>query len=389
MPPLPADLDPRGRHRGRRSRRYPVLGALRTVGALLSASILLGAGYAWWNFHALNKGLHRLAIDTGQLPGAHKRIFNGQDENILVVGNTDRSTLTPAQQRELKVGSDASLATDTLLIVHLPANGAKADLISLPRDSYVNISGHGMDKLNAAYPLGYVNTPGSLDAKRTAGASLLLKTVTNLTGLRIDHYVGISLLGFVQISTAIGGVSVDLCHPANDTVAANRAAGISGGSGLVMSAGVHTVEGVTALEFVRQRHGLPNGDLDRTARQRYFITQALHKIASAGVLLDPSKLHALISAIDKAIFVDGGLDLVSLAHQMSNLNPANIVGKAIPFVRYATVDVGSVEILDPAQVQHFINNLINPAPSAAPGSRLHPSHTAAPHSFKPKMQCIN
>ena len=279
---------------------------------------------------------------------------------MLVVGNTDRTTLTHAQQQQLKVGSDASLATDTMMIVHLPANNAAADLISLPRDSYVDIPGYGMNKLNAAYVDGYVNTPGSLDAKRTAGASLLIKTVTNLTGLRIDHYVGISLLGFVQISSAIGGVDINLCHSVNDTVAANRAAGSNGGSGLVLSAGPHTISGVTALEFVRQRHGLPNGDLDRTARQRYFITQAFHQIASAGVLLDPGKLNGLVSAIDKAIFVDGGLDLLSVAQQMGNLNPANIVGKAIPFVHYATTDVGSVEIVDRAEVQHFINNSFTP-----------------------------
>lgn len=102
MWPLPADLDPRGRHRRAPSRHHVVRMALRTVGALLSACIVLGAGYGWWNFHALNKGLHRLAIDTGQLPSVNKRISNGHDENLLVVGNTDRTTLTPAQQRELK-----------------------------------------------------------------------------------------------------------------------------------------------------------------------------------------------------------------------------------------------------------------------------------------------
>lgn len=363
--------------------------ASRILGVLLSTSIFLVAAYGWWNFRALNNGLHRLSIGTGSQPSTG-RIFNGQDENILVVGNTDRTTLTPAQQIELRVGSDASLATDTMMIVHLPADGGKADLISLPRDSYVDIPGHGMNKLNAAYVLGYVDTPGSLDAKRTAGASLLTKTVTNLTGLRIDHYVGISMLGFVQISTAIGGVPINLCHAVNDTVAANRAAGSNGGSGLVMSAGPHTIQGVTALEFVRQRHGLPNGDLDRTARQRYFITQAFRTVASAGVLLDPGKLHALISAVDNAIYVDAGLDLVTLAQQIKNLSPDNLVGKAIPFVRYANVAAGSVEIIDPAQVRRFIENLINPPP-APRTTRTARSRSAATPPAKPRAhsECIN
>ena len=226
-------------------------------------SLLLLLGYAWADFRDFNNGLRRLHIATGQRPAGVNGVngvsgdIDGQDEDILVVGNTDRSTLSAAQQHELKVGSDASLATDTMMIVHVPANGAKADLISLPRDSYVNIPGYGMDKLNAAYVLGYINTKGSLDAKRAAGANLLIKTVSDLTGLTIDHFVSVSMIGFVDISNAIGGVSVNLCHAVDDTVAHNRAIGSDGGSGLVLSAGRHTIQGVTALEFVRHRHGCP------------------------------------------------------------------------------------------------------------------------------------
>ena len=359
------------------------------LGTLVSVTLLVVSGYAWATFRAANNGLQRLHVATGQTPATTRRDIDGKDQNILVVGNTDRSTLTRAQQQALHVGSDVSLATDTMMIVHLPADGRSAQLISLPRDAYVAIPGYGMNKLNAAYVDGYVHTAGSLDAKRVAGADLLIRTVGNLTGLTIDHFVSVSMYGFVQISDAIGGVTVNLCHAVDDTVAHNRTLGISGGSGLVLSAGPHTIEGVTALEFVRQRHGLPNGDLDRTARQRYFLIQAFHKIASAGVLLDPGKLHALISAVDASIWVDDGLDLMSLALQAARLDPAHIASHVIPFVRFANVDVGSVEIVDPAQVRAFVAGLVRPAATAKRSPAPSPVRTTTPRRPAPTSHCIN
>jgi hypothetical protein len=139
----------------------------------------------------------------------------------------------------------------------------------------------------------------------------------------------------------------------------NRSIGLTGGSGLVLSRGKHTIKGVQALEFVRQREGLPNGDLDRTARQRYFLTAAFRKVASAGTLLDPGKLRDLVSAVKKSIYVDSGLNMLDLARQMSNLSADNIVGEAIPFERFANTDVGSVEIVHPRQVKAFVKSLIS------------------------------
>jgi len=174
--------------------------------------------------------------------------------------------------------------TDSMLIAHIPADGSKATLISLPRDSYVAIPGYGMDRLNAAYKDGYVNASGDRKAKVGAGTNLLRQTIYNLTGLTINHFIQISLLGFVELSDAVGGVTVNLCHAVDDTVAHNKAIGSDGGSGLVLSAGKHSIHGIQALEFVRQRHGLNGGDLDRSARQRYFLTAAFRKVASIGII---------------------------------------------------------------------------------------------------------
>ena len=213
--------------------------------------------------------------------------------------------MTDAEVKDLHVGRDGgSKATDTMMIVHVPANGSKATIISLPRDSYVTIAGHGQDRLNAAYVYGYndAKNNGADDAEaQTAGADLLLSTVTNLTGLTINHYVQVSLLGFYEISKAIGGVPINLCKAVDDTTAANRAAGLDGGSGFKMSKGKHTISGKTALEFVRQRHFLRGGDLDRVRRQQYFLTAAFRKVASVGLLF---KLNALGDAVKRNIVLD-------------------------------------------------------------------------------------
>ena len=352
---------PTGRHRHRQNLHVLVLGA-KIVAALMSFSIVFLSAYVWVNYRKLDNGLRRLSISTGTQPNATGRVadIDGKDQNLLVIGNDDRSTMTDREVRQLKTGRDGgSLATDTMIIVHVPADGSKATLISLPRDSYVRIPGYGMDKLNSAYASAYTATRGNTDAKRAAGANLLIRTITSLTGLTIDHFLQVDLIGFYRISNALGGVTVNLCHAVNDPDYSH----------LVMSAGEHRIKGVQALEFVRQRHGLPNGDIDRTARQRYFLTAAFRSVTSAGTLLNSRKLASLVSAVDESIYVDRTFSLASLIKQMSNLSANNIAGNSIPYERYATVDVGSVLIVNPAKVKVFVNNLIHPqTPAGSPGA---------------------
>jgi LCP family protein required for cell wall assembly len=341
-----------------------VLLATRVIATLLSLTILLASGYAWANYRKLDNGLRRLSIATGPQPssatGGADTDIDGKDQNLLVIGNDDRSTMTDKEIHQLKTGRDGgSLATDTMIIVHVPADGSKATLISLPRDSYVKIPGYGTDKLNSAYASAYAAAKGSTDVKRAAGANLLIRTITNLTGLTIDHFLQVDLIGFYRISNALGGVTVNLCHAVDDPDYSH----------LVMSAGRHTIQGVQALEFVRQRHGLTNGDIDRTARQRYFLTAAFRKVASAGTLLNSRKLANLVSAVDKSVYVDRTFSLANLIKQMSNLRANNIVGNSIPYEGYATVDVGSVVIVNPAKVKVFVNKLIHAGPPSTSTTR--------------------
>jgi LCP family protein required for cell wall assembly len=375
LPPLPPHLDPRGRRASRAQsgaqRAVPRYGrgriAMLSAGAVatvLSVALLLFSGYAWWNYRDLNNGLQRINVSLGQ-QSPDKPDIDGTDQNLLIVGNDDRRGMTAAEAKALHTGlNEGSLSTDTMMIVHIPANGAKATLISLPRDSYVDIPGYGKNKLNSAYAQAYNDASGDPNAKQTAGANELIKTVTQLTGLTIDHYVQVGLLGFYRISNAIGGVTVDLCNAVSDSY-----------SGLHLSAGKHTIEGADALKFVRQRHGLPNGDLDRTARQRYFLTAAFRKVASAGTLLNPGRLSDLVSAIKKSIFVDDKLNILDLADQMANLSANNIVGKAIPYEGFADTSVGSVVVVDPAKVQAFVTKLIG-----STGDAYAKAKTVDPHS---------
>jgi len=348
-----------------------------TLFTVLSAGCLLLAGYAWATYRNIDNGVPRGKVShLHSTPTGGEVNFDGKDQNILLVGIDDRSQMSDAEVNKLHVGrGDGSMATDTMMIVHVPADGSKATLISIPRDSYVKIPGHGMNKVNAAYALAYNDASGSYDDKRTAGADLLVQTLSDLTGLSIDHYVQVNFMGFYDIAKALGGITVDLCHDVNDTAAYNRSIGSDGGSGFKMSAGKHKLGPIQSLEFVRQRHNLPNGDLDRTKRQQYFLAAAFRKVASVGLFF---KLKDLGDAVKKNLFIDDGLKLTELAQQMNALSADHIVGKRIPFEGFDNNSpVGSVEIINPARVQKFVHRLIE-GPSSASSSKAPSTKSAGP-----------
>ena len=359
---------PRHVGRGHTSRSHAFRTVTMALVALLSAALLVGGGYVWYNARGINDAGKRYSgLDIGKSSGADD--IDGKAQNILLVGNDDRTNMTDAEVKALHVGRDGgSMATDTMMIVHVPADGSKATLISLPRDSYVAIpglGGDGHDKLNSAYVYGYNrDKSATADQRAVNGINLLLKTIHNLTGLTIDHYIQVSLIGFVRISNAIGGVPINLCADVDDTVAHNRADGGSGGSGFKMSAGKHVIEGVTALEFVRQRHNFPDGreDLDRVQRQQYFLTSAFRQVAKVGVI---TKLNAIKNALQTSITADAKLKLFDLARQMQNLSANNIVGRTIPTTDGESNTGQSVLIVDPAKVKTFIDKLVNPPASAS------------------------
>jgi len=364
----------------------------RVLGGALSFTLLLGFGYGWYEYRSLRAGLqtfqlNALGTDPKGNGGAHHVAGPKNEQNILLVGLDTRDGLSPALQHKLKVGSDASHATDTIMVLHVPAGGRRATMISIPRDSYVDIpGGWAKNKINAAYGDAYndaMQKGASEKQAERAGADLLVQTVSQFTGLRIDHYVQVGFGGFYTIAKALHRIPVTLCADADDSFTRNRLANQQGGSGFKMSAGQHDLTPVQALEFVRQRHFLRGGDLAREKRQRYFITAAFDKIASAHVLLDPGRLGSLIKAIQGAFFLDTDLaqHLVTFAEQMSDLAANQLSGFTIPThgSQYVSI-VGQsqdVEIVDPQEVRAAIQKRLTSTPGKASSEA---TNTAKPAS---------
>jgi len=336
---------------------------VRTVTAVLAVAIIVVSGWAWLTYNDFKSSIRRVdAIGGAGKPGSD---VDGKDQNLLVVGNDDRDTATDKELAQLGTTRDGgSYNTDTMMLMHLPANGQKATAISFPRDSYVAIPGHGMSKLNSAYPDGINDHNGS----KAAGAQLLVQTIENLTGLTVDHFVQVDLLGFYRISNAIGGVSVNLCQAQKEP-----------NSGIDLPKGVSTIKGTQALAFVRQRYGLPNGDLDRIKRQQYFLSAAFRKVSSAGTLLNPFKLQNLLKAVNQSLQMDNSLDPLKLASQFQDLSAGNLIFKTIPtHGTQDTDDAGNVVVVDPAEVKQFANQLIG---TNSTNSGLDNAKTVSPGSF--------
>jgi len=212
----------------------------------------------------------------------------GSGQNWLITGSDSRQGLSRAQERKLATGHDISgRRSDTIMVLHMPANGGRPVLISLPRDSWVPIPGYGSQKINAAYAFG--------------GPRLLAETVQNITGLRIEHYMGIGFGGFVRVVDAVGGVRMCLKAPLVDPKA-----------GLHLHKGCQVLNGAEALGFVRTRYTFATADLQRIQNQRVFLRALLRKLTSTGVLANPFASFPAASGVAGTLTVDKGTHLYQL-----------------------------------------------------------------------------
>jgi LCP family protein required for cell wall assembly len=317
-----------------------------TAAGLAVLLVVLG-GYAAYSYFRFVGGVNHVNVISKS-----GNDVDGADQNILLVGDDHRpDNATQAELDQLSTTQDGGgTNTDTMMILHIPANGKSATLVSLPRDSWVDVPGHGMNKLNSAFSLG----GGASDP--TSGAKLLIQTVQNLTGLSIDHYVRVSLLGFYTIAKALGPVQVCLNNAVNDPY-----------SGANFPAGVSTLDAKQALSFVRQRHGLPRGDLDRVVRQQYFLSVEAHKFLSAGTLLNPGKLTSALDAISGSLETDPGLNFLQLAAQLQGLTGGKIQSATIPISGTPTITVDGSDLsivqVDTAAMPAFVKSLTG-TPSA-------------------------
>lgn len=345
--------------------------------ALVSLLVFAGTWVGWSQLHRLTSGLSTADVID---PGASTS--PADEQNILLVGLDTRTDaqgnpLPDDLLNQLHAGdaSDGGDNTDTMILVHIPAGGGNAVAFSIPRDSYVQLAGgYGKHKINSAYTYAQVAAMTKLRAQGVngprlnlqaaqAGAKNAIQTVEQLTGLTINHFASVNLVGFYDVSEAIGGVPVCLLAPVHDSY-----------SGANFPAGQQTVSGAQALAFVRQRHGLLGGDLDRIRRQQAFMASMAHTVLSAGTLTNPAKLGNLIDAVRKTVILDQGWDILTFAQQLRNLSGGKIRFQTVPVVNvdYKTSDGDSVQV-DPAQIRAFIRDAIagaDPSDPSGPSSTV-------------------
>ncbi len=360
--PRPAPA-PRPRPRPRKRSRPGLTGA-KTLVALLSAAVLVGTGYYANRLNEFTDGL--TTADVIDAPPVEKPADGAID--ILMVGMDSRTDaqghpLSEKQLAMLNAGvSDGEQNTDTLIMIRIPNDGGPAVGVSMPRDSYVEIPGYGQHKINSAYArakndaMARLREEGVTDKaelqvrSNQEGAKKLIETIQNLTGAGIDHYAEVNLLGFYDITNAIGGIDVCLNNAVDDRY-----------SGAHFPAGPQTISGVKALAFVRQRHGLPNGDLDRIVRQQVFMSGMAKKVLSGDMLTPGSEtLDKLQAAIQKSVVLDKDWNVMQFAQQMMGITGGKVEFKTIP---HGTIDLrtdtdGSAVEVDPDEVRAFVEGLI-------------------------------
>ncbi|GAA1412704.1 LCP family protein [Kitasatospora putterlickiae] len=305
---------PAGASPGRR-RRWP-----QRLAAGVAFAVLATSCGGWAVLHGIGS-IDRVDAFTDD----RARPADDGSTTFLVVGTDEREGIPEKTLKSvLHAGGESCHCTDTMMIVQLAGNGSRASVISIPRDSYVDIPAHrdpatrkevpaGKGKINAAYGLG--------------GPQLVVATVEENTGLRIDHYLQVNFAGFVAAVDAVGGVRVCTSKPLKDEY-----------SGLDLPAGTSTLDGAGALKYVRARHLDGSADLGRMHRQQRFVAQLLHEVTSSGTLLNPVRLARVTDSLLGSVKADQDLsadDLVTLATRMKDLT----AGRA----DFATVPLASVD----------------------------------------------
>jgi LCP family protein required for cell wall assembly len=276
----------------------------------------------------------------------------GRAQNWLLVGSDRRADqATTGRDANEPLWRYGAQRADTIMLVHLPANRDRAYLVSFPRDAWVPIQDHGNAKLNAAFSFG--------------GPPLLIATIERLTGVRVDHFAILDFEGFKSMTDALGGVRVRVTRTVRDPARQ-----------VVWPVGTHHLDGARALDFVRQRHNLPGGDLGRIKRQQAFLKALARQAVDRGTLTNPLKLNAFLEAATKTVSVDESLTisrLRSLALQFRSVHAGDIVFLTAPIVGTGTEGRQSVIYLDPVKGQPLYRALRTDAVAGyltGPGGRV-------------------
>jgi LCP family protein required for cell wall assembly len=335
---------------------------LRVITTVIAVTIVVVTGVAWSKITSFESGINRIstaALGGGGDDGAIDILLVGVDSRTDAHGNP----LTPDELATLRVGDDESTNTDTIILVRIPNNGKSATAISIPRDTYVSVPGApNKMKINGVYGDAKLATMKELienegmdpveGQKRgiEAGREALIKTVAKLTGVTVDHYAEIGLLGFALITDALGGVDVCLKDAVYEPL-----------SGADFPAGWQKLGGPQALSFVRQRHELPRGDLDRVVRQQAVMASLAHQVISGKTLSSPATLNRLEDAVQRSVVLSDGWDIMSFVQQLQKLAAGSVAFATIPVLDEAGwSDDGSQSVVrvDPSAVKDWVHSLL-------------------------------
>lgn len=318
-------------------------------------------GLAYWEAHGLLGGI----TISQALEGPRS---SGGAMNILLIGLDSRkdqngNELPPEVLDQLHAGDSEAggYNTNTLILVHIGSDN-RVVAFSIPRDDYVavtGITGYDHIKIKEAYGLTKAQTEQKLvdegvgnrseleSAGREAGRKATIRAVRNLTGQPIDYFAEVNLAGFYDLAESLGGIKVCLNHAVHDDY-----------SGADFPAGVQTLDAAQALAFVRQRHGLENGDLDRTHRQQAFLLSVMHQLQESGSFTDLDQFRRLMDVARKDIVLSQGWDEDQF-RRMAALAGGDVEFRTLPVVRYDVIDGQDVNIVDPARIRAEITHAID------------------------------
>lgn len=340
------------------------------LGLAIVLALTVTGGYIVYRH--LNGNITHVPIGEPGAPAPQKL---NKAQNILLIGSDTRDFKGGAAY-----GRDVGGArSDTTILVHLAAGGGRATLVSIPRDSYVEIpscrtTGNAMstphhDKFNIAYAIG--------------GPACTIATVESLTGIHIDHFVEVNFQGFQRMVNALGGVEVCISKAIHDPI--RFVGGHYEGSNLNLEPGHDKLDGKTALEFVRARYGVGDGsDIGRIKDQQLFISAVIRKATSSGLIFDPPRLYRFLDAATKSIRTDpkfGLQQLRSLADRLHGLKAGKVTLLTVPIV-YDAPGVPSADVeWDPSRAPALWTALREdrPLPGQQPAQRVAtPSASASP-----------
>ncbi|MFJ8084877.1 LCP family protein [Streptomyces sp. NPDC096205] len=312
-----------GRRAGRRS------AVLKTVGLTLTGVLVLAGGAAAWAYWRLDDNIKGVDIDQALGDDRPPRPTASQSAepvdsgplNILVLGSDTRSG---AENQRLGGGDSDGGRSDSAMIVHLDPGRTSATVVSIPRDTLV-------DRPSCPLPSGGTSQPrqGAMfnSAYAIGGPVCAVKTVEELTDVRMDHYVELDFAGFAGLVDAVGGVTVTTDEDIDDE-----------DSHLRLDAGTHLLDGEQALALARTRHGIGDGsDLGRIALQQQLVKALLEQVSSAGLLTDPGHLYQVADTVTSGLTTDTGLDslaeLMSLGRSLTGLSADGVRTVMMPVVQ--------------------------------------------------------